>query len=68
MNRRELLKAGMHSAAIASVLRPGALSGQTAGSTPGAGDTIYVNPETGMDGNSGAKASPPGRSVRPAGV
>jgi hypothetical protein len=58
MNRRELFKAGLNAAAIASVLRPGRLSAQAPGSAPGTGDTIYVNPETGVDGNSGAKGSP----------
>ena len=55
MNRRELLKAGIHATAIAVVLRPGRVSGQAV-TTSGAGDTIYLNPATGADGNSGAKA------------
>ena len=55
MNRRELLKAGVSASAIASVLRPGSLRAQTAS---GKEDTIYLNPETGADGNSGAKDSP----------
>ena len=58
MNRRELLKAGLSASAIASVLRPGRVSAQTPGTAPGKEDTIYLNPETGADGNSGAKGSP----------
>ena len=58
MNRRELLKAGINAAAIASVLRPGSMSAQTPVTRAGAGDTIYLNPATGADGNSGAKGSP----------
>ena len=57
MNRRQLLKAGFHATAIASVLRPGRVSGQAV-TASGAGDTIYLNPATGADGNSGAKAAP----------
>ncbi len=58
MNRRELLKAGVNAAAIASVLRSGRLLAQTPVTASGAGDTIYLNPATGADGNSGAKGSP----------
>src|SRR5687768_11625776 len=58
MNRRELLKAGIHTAAIAAVFHTEKLSAQTAAATPSSGDTIYLNPATGVDGNSGAKASP----------
>src|SRR5690349_1068623 len=58
MNRRELLKASINAAAIASVFRPGRMWAQTSGSASGTGDTIYVNPGTGADGNSGAKALP----------
>lgn len=58
MNRRELLKAGINATALASVLRPGRMWAQTPVGASGTGDTIYVNPATGADGNSGAKASP----------
>ena len=58
MNRRELLKAGLSASAIASVLRPGRLPAQTPGTTSGKEETNYLNPETGADGNSGAKDSP----------
>jgi hypothetical protein len=57
MHRRELLKAGIHATALATVFGPGRLSAQ-AGTASGAGDTIYLNPATGADGNSGAKAAP----------
>ena len=58
MNRRELLKAGVNAAAIASVFRPTGVSAQTAVTGSGAGDTIFVNPATGVDGNSGVQAAP----------
>ena len=59
MNRRELIRAGMTTAAAGAVLRPDRLLAQPAGKTSAAGgDTIYVNPETGSDKNSGAKGSP----------
>lgn len=58
MDRRELLKAGVNAAAIASVFRSRGMSAQTAAPGSSAGDTIVVNPETGADGNSGAKTSP----------
>jgi hypothetical protein len=57
MHRRELLKAGVHATALAAVFRPGRLSAQAV-TASGAGDTIYLNPATGADGNSGAKAAP----------
>ena len=58
MNRRELLKAGLNTAAIAAVFHTEKLSAQTPAATPASGDTIYLNPATGADGNSGAKGSP----------
>jgi hypothetical protein len=57
MHRRELLKAGVHATAVAAVFRPGRLSAQAV-TASGAGDTIYLNPATGADSNSGAKAAP----------
>ena len=57
MNRRELLKAGIRATALAAMLRPG-LSSAQAVTASGAGDTIYLNPATGADGNSGARAAP----------
>jgi hypothetical protein len=51
MNRRELLKAGLSAATYASLLRSGTMSAQ-------ASETIYLNPATGADGNSGAQGSP----------
>ncbi len=57
MHRRELLKAGVHATALAAVFRPGRLSAQTV-TASGAGDTIYLNPATGSDSNSGATAAP----------
>jgi hypothetical protein len=58
MNRRELLKAGVQAAAIASVFRPGEPAAQTSATGSGAGDTIFVNPATGADANSGAQTAP----------
>jgi hypothetical protein len=58
MTRRDLLKAGVNASAIASVLRPRRLSAQTTGGASGTGNTIYLNPETGVDGNSGGKEAP----------
>ena len=59
MNRRELIRAGMKTAAVGAVLHPESLFAQTNGTAPATGgDTIYVNPETGADKNSGAKGSP----------
>ena len=57
MHRRELLKAGVQASAFAAVFRQGRLSAQAV-TASGAGDTIYLNPATGADGNSGAKAAP----------
>jgi hypothetical protein len=48
----------MKAAAIASVLRPERLWAQTPVKASGTGDTLYLNPATGADGNSGAKGSP----------
>ena len=58
MNRRELLQAGLNTAAIAAVFHTEKLSAQTPAANPAAGDTLYLNPATGADGNSGAKGSP----------
>ncbi len=58
MNRRQLLKAGINAAAVASMVRPGRIMAQTPGQAAGTGETLYLNPATGADGNSGAKASP----------
>ena len=57
MNRRELLKAGVHATALTAVWRSRRVSAQGV-TAPGAGDTIYLNPATGADGNSGTKAAP----------
>jgi hypothetical protein len=57
MNRRELLKTGVRAMALAALLRPGRLSAQAV-TASAAGDTIYLNPATGADGNSGTKAAP----------
>ena len=48
MTRRMVIQA----AAVASVFRPGGPAGAAEGST------IYLNPASGADTNSGAKASP----------
>ncbi len=53
MNRRQALKATLGAAGTAAALRRETGAAQTA-----AGDTLYVNPATGADTNSGAKASP----------
>lgn len=65
MNRRQVLKVGLGAAMAAagtSVLSPRRLLAQEAGSGAAApqtgGDSIYVNPATGADANSGAKGSP----------
>jgi hypothetical protein len=58
VNRRELLKAGLNTAAIAAVFHTQKGSAQTPAAKPASGDTIYLNPATGADGNSGAKGSP----------
>ena len=53
MNRRQAVKATFHAAAAAGILRPGHLAAQ-----PAAPSEIWVNPATGADTNSGAKATP----------
>jgi hypothetical protein len=58
MNRRDLLIAGINAAAIAAVFHTEKMSAQTPAATPASGDTIYLNPATGADRNSGAKGSP----------
>jgi hypothetical protein len=60
MNRRQLMKTTFNAVAAVSVLRPGWLAAQqTAGSTAQSdANTIYLNPGSGADTNSGAKASP----------
>jgi hypothetical protein len=58
MNRRDILKAGLSAAAIASVFRPEDASGQAPATGAAGAEQIFVNPATGADGNSGAKASP----------
>ena len=57
MHRRELLKAGVHATALATLFRPGRLSAQAV-TASGPGDTICLNPATGADSNSGAKTAP----------
>jgi hypothetical protein len=57
MNRRELLKSGLSAATIAAVFHTEKMSAQAPVTAP-SGDTIYLNPATGADGNSGAKGSP----------
>ena len=60
MNRREAMKVAFSAAAGASVLGPGRLLAQEAAAkAPTAeGNTIYLNPASGADTNSGAKDSP----------
>ncbi|HMX27402.1 MAG TPA: hypothetical protein PKC13_17520, partial [Blastocatellia bacterium] len=53
-NRRQLLKTAIVAGAGTSLLRPESLF---AANTQ-AGETIYVNPATGRDGNAGTKAAP----------
>ncbi len=53
MNRREAIRTVLQTTAAASVLRVGTLAAQQ----PDASD-IWINPSTGADTNSGAKASP----------
>jgi len=48
----------MNTTAIAAVFHMEKLSAQTPAVTPVSGDSIYLNPATGADGNSGAKGSP----------
>jgi hypothetical protein len=60
MNRRDAIKATFSVATGAAVLRAGSLFAQQpdAPTTTTAADTIYLNPATGADTNSGAKDSP----------
>jgi hypothetical protein len=60
MNRRQAIKAALNITAAASVLRSGRLYGQESGTRAIAeeANTIYLNPASGMDTNSGAKGSP----------
>lgn len=60
MNRRQAIKTTFKAAALASVLRPGIVQCQEAAPKPGTvdGNTIYLNPATGVDTNPGAKGSP----------
>jgi hypothetical protein len=54
MNRRQAAKSAFQTAAAAS-LRPGWLAAQQSGAE---GSTIYLNPATGVDTNSGGRNSP----------
>jgi hypothetical protein len=60
MNRRQAIKTTFTAAALASVLRPGIVSSQEAAHKPQAveANTIYLNPATGADTNSGTQDSP----------
>ena len=60
MNRRQAIKTTFTAAAVASVLRPGILAAQETPPKPAAveANTIYLNPATGADTNSGAKDKP----------
>lgn len=59
MNRRNAIKAAFGAAAGAAVLRSGSLWAQQVDTKPAtAADTIYLNPATGADSNSGAKDQP----------
>lgn len=59
MNRRQVIKATLGAAAV-SVLRQGRLAALESGATSAStqDSTIYLNPATGADSNSGAKDSP----------
>ncbi len=60
MNRRQAIRTTLSAAAASSVLQSAWLAGQEAG-TPAANaeaNTIYLNPASGADTNSGAKESP----------
>ena len=63
MNRREAIRTVLQTTAAASVLRVGTLAAQQ----PDASD-VWINPSTGADTNSGAKASPCDPSPKPRGV
>lgn len=60
MNRRQAIGAMFTATAVSSVFRPGQVPAQETGaSVEAAGkNTIYVNPASGADTNSGAKESP----------
>lgn len=60
MNRRQAIKRTFTAAALASVLRPGMLSSQESETkpAPAQGNTLYLNPASGADTNTGAKDSP----------
>jgi hypothetical protein len=60
MNRRQAIQTTVTAAAFASVLRSAILAAQEASPKPAAveGNTLYLNPATGADTNSGAKDSP----------
>ena len=60
MSRRQAIKASLNMTAAASVLRSGQLYGQESGTRAIAeeANTIYLNPASGVDTNSGAKGSP----------
>ena len=62
MNRRQAIKITFTAAAVVSVLCPGIFASQQAATKPAApeGSTIYLNPATGADTNSGAERSPLG--------
>ena len=57
MNRRQAIKRTFTAAALASVLRPGMLSSQESETqpAPAQGNTLYLNPASGADTNTGAK-------------
>lgn len=60
MNRRQAIRTTLSAAAASFVLQSAWLAGQEAGTmgAPPQGDTIYLNPASGADTNSGAKESP----------
>jgi hypothetical protein len=60
MNRRDAIKAAFGAATGAAVLRTELLFAQQSTATPTApvADTVYLNPATGADANSGAKDEP----------
>ena len=62
MNRRQALKAAFSVATVVSALRQGRLRAQQTGATAAEtdGNTIYLSPSSGVDSNSGTKASPLG--------
>src|SRR5512143_3278451 len=60
MNRRQAIKTALNITAVASILHSGRLYGQETRTRAAAeeANTIYLNPATGSDANSGAKGSP----------